>query len=183
MFPHYGSNHWAQLYRQYTPDLLKDQSLRLLDRTFLWWHLLLGVIVFCVGWQVWDVPTGISLFVYGMFVRLVYMLHVTWAVNSASHIWGYRNYETRDNSRNLWWVGLLAWGEGWHNNHHAYQRVAQHGHRWWEVDMTYWVIGLMEKTGLAWNVVRKPPQTAASAADLSIATGDAPTETNQSLSA
>jgi len=78
---------------------------------------------------------------------------------------------------------LLAWGEGWHNNHHAYQRVAQHGHRWWEVDMTYWVIGLMEKTGLAWNVVRKPPQTAASAADLSIATGDAPTETNQSLSA
>ena len=183
MFPHYGSNHWAQLYRQYTPDLLKDQSLRLLDRTFLWWHLLLGVIVFCVGWQVWDVPTGISLFVYGMFVRLVYMLHVTWAVNSASHIWGYRNYETRDNSRNLWWVGLLAWGEGWHNNHHAYQRVAQHGHRWWEVDMTYWVIGFMEKTGLAWNVVRKPPQTAASAADLSIATGDAPTETNQSLSA
>ena len=62
-----------------------------------------------------------------MFVRLVYVLHVTWFVNSATHIWGYRNYETTDDSRNLWWVGLLAFGEGWHNNHHAYQRMARAG--------------------------------------------------------
>lgn len=154
MFPHHGSQHWAQLYRQYAPDLMKDRSLRLLDRGFLWWHLLLAIGMFCAGWLVWDVRTGISFVFWGMFVRLVYMLHVTWAVNSASHIWGYRTYETRDNSRNLWWVGLLAWGEGWHNNHHAFPRLASHGHRWWELDVTYWFVAVMEKMGLAWNVVR-----------------------------
>jgi stearoyl-CoA desaturase (delta-9 desaturase) len=56
----------------------------------------------------------------------------------------------------LWWVGLLAFGEGWHNNHHAFQRMAKHGHRWWEVDTTYWMILAMEKLGLAWNVVKTP---------------------------
>jgi stearoyl-CoA desaturase (delta-9 desaturase) len=91
---------------------------------------------------------------WGLGVRMVYVLHVTWFVNSATHLWGYRSYETTDNSRNLWWVGILAWGEGWHNNHHAYQSVASQGHRWWEIDMTYWAILLMEKIGLAWDVVR-----------------------------
>lgn len=151
-----GSQHWAQLYRTYAPDLLKDPFVRMLERTFLWWHLLLGVSLFCWGWLAWDLRTGVSFFVYGMFVRLVYVLHITWAVNSASHIWGYRTYATRDNSRNLWWVGLLTYGEGWHNNHHAFPRVAQHGHRWWEVDMTYWAVWLLERTGLAWNVIHKP---------------------------
>lgn len=156
MFPRHGSQYWAQLYRQYAPDLLKEPSLRFLERTFLWWHLLLAVILFFAGTLAWNTQTGLSFVVWGMFVRLVYMLHVTWAVNSASHMWGYRTYETSDNSRNLWWVGLLAWGEGWHNNHHAFQRVARHGHRWWELDVTFLVIALMERTGLAWNVVRKP---------------------------
>ena len=91
-----------------------------------------------------------------MAVRMVIVFHVTWFVNSASHIWGYRNYDTTDNSRNLWWVGLLAFGEGWHNNHHAFQRMAKHGHRWWEVDVTYWAILGMERVGLAWNVVHEP---------------------------
>jgi len=155
MLPRGGSQHWAQLYRTYAPDLMRDRSLRLLDRTFLWWHLAFAVISFGIGWQVWDLRTAVSLVLWGTFLRLVYMLHVTWAVNSASHMWGYRTYSTRDDSRNLWWVGMLAFGEGWHNNHHAFPRVAQHGHRWWEVDMTYWVILLMERTGLAWNVVHK----------------------------
>ena len=90
-----------------------------------------------------------------MFLRLVWVMHITWAVNSASHMWGYRNYDTPDDSRNLWWVGLLAYGEGWHNNHHAFSNCARHGHRWWEIDMTYMVICVMEKLGLAWNVVRE----------------------------
>lgn len=156
MLPRHGSQYWAQLYRTYTPDLLKDRFLRLLDRTFLWWHLALGIILFSAGWLLWDVNTGISFVVWGMFVRLVYVLHITWAVNSATHIWGYRTYETSDNSRNLWWVGLLAWGEGWHNNHHAFPRVASHGQRWWELDVTNWVLTVLEKTGLIWNVVRMP---------------------------
>ena len=156
-FPRYGSQHWAKLYRQYSPDLLKEPFLRFLDRTFLWWHLGLGLGLLGLGWLVGrDWHTAISFVVYGLFVRLVYVLHVTWSVNSASHIWGYRNYPTRDNSRNLWWVGLLAFGEGWHNNHHAYPRSAPHGHRWWELDVTYWMICLMRSTGLAWNVVGAP---------------------------
>jgi stearoyl-CoA desaturase (delta-9 desaturase) len=87
---------------------------------------------------------------------MVIVFHVTWFVNSATHIWGYRNYETDDDSTNLWWVGLLAFGEGWHNNHHAFQRMARHGHKWWEVDTTYWAILALEKMGLAWNVVHSP---------------------------
>jgi len=78
---------------------------------------------------------------------------VTWFVNSASHIWGYKNYETRDDSRNLWWVAILAYGEGWHNNHHALPRLAQHGHKWWEFDSTYQVIRLLRACGLAKNVI------------------------------
>jgi sn-2 palmitoyl-lipid 9-desaturase len=154
MLPRMGAHHWAELYRAYAPDLLKDPFMRLLERTFLWWHLLLGSGLLAVGWLGWDAATGVSLVVYGMFVRLVYVLHVTWLINSATHIWGYRNYETADDSRNLWWVSLLAHGEGWHNNHHAYQRVASQGHRWWEIDFTYYMIWLMEKVGLAWDVVR-----------------------------
>ena len=72
---------------------------------------------------------------WGLGVRMVYVLHVTWMINSVTHMWGTRRYETTDDSRNLWWVGLLAFGEGWHNNHHAYQRVASQGHRWWEIDV------------------------------------------------
>ena len=109
------------------------------------------------GWYFWDWYTGLSFLFWGMFVRLVFVLHITWFVNSATHMWGYRNYETTDDSPNLWWVGLLAYGEGWHNNHHAYQRMARHGHRWWEIDVTYWAILALEKMGLAWNVVRKVP--------------------------
>ena len=75
--------------------------------------------------------------VWGCFVRSVLVLHTTWLVNSATHVWGYRTHETRDNSTNLWWVALLTYGEGWHNNHHAFQTSARHGLRWWEVDMTY----------------------------------------------
>ncbi len=158
MLPHYGSRHWSLLYHQYARDLMQDRFLRLLDKTFLWWHLALGILVFCAGWLMFDVRTGLSFVVWGMFVRMVYVLHMTWAVNSASHMWGYRTYETRDNSRNLWWLGVLGWGEGWHNNHHAFQRVANHGHRWWELDVTYLVVKLMERTGLAWNVVKKPAE-------------------------
>ena len=120
LFPRPREPQWTEMIRRYGKDLLKDPFMRLLDETFLVWHLALGALLLGVGWLGWDLRTGLSLLVYGMFLRLVWVLHVTWAVNSASHIWGYRNYQIADNSRNLWWVGLLAWGEGWHNNHHAF---------------------------------------------------------------
>jgi sn-2 palmitoyl-lipid 9-desaturase len=155
--PDYGSRHYGELTRRYAPDLLKDPVIRALHPLFLPSHLLMGAVLYAIGYFGWDAYTGASFVAWGMFVRLVYVLHVTWFVNSASHMWGYRNYVTTDDSRNLWWVGLLAFGEGWHNNHHAFQRMAKHGHRWWEIDMTYWVICAMEKLGLAWDVVHDVP--------------------------
>jgi stearoyl-CoA desaturase (delta-9 desaturase) len=90
-------------------------------------------------------------------VRTVAVWHITWSVNSVTHLWGYRNFPTRDDSRNNWLVGLLSNGEGWHNNHHAHPRSASHGMRWWELDVSYLSILLLERVGLAWDVV-KPGQ-------------------------
>ena len=80
------------------------------------------------------------------------VLHSTWLVNSASHVWGYRSHVTRDRSTNLWWVALLTYGEGWHNNHHAYQTSARHGLRWWEIDMTYLSIQVMKLFRIAYDI-------------------------------
>ena len=141
---------------RWAPDLARDPGIRFLHSTFILWHFVVGVLLLGCGTALFDWRTGVSWLVWGLAVRMVYVFHVTWLINSATHIWGYRNYETTDNSRNLWWVAILAFGEGWHNNHHAFQRMAQHGHRWWEIDTTYWVIALMERLGLAWNVVKTP---------------------------
>ena len=143
------TNRWA-------PDLARDGGIRFLHQTFLLWHVLIGAALLGVGWALYGRDVGISWLIWGLAVRMVIVFHITWLVNSATHMWGYRNYETSDDSRNLWWVGLLAFGEGWHNNHHAFQRMACHGHKWWEVDTTYWVILALEKLGLAWNVVHTP---------------------------
>ncbi len=139
--------------RKWVPDLLKDPFLNALERHFLTIHILFGATIALAGYLVGGSTLAFSWFLWVVPVRLVAVLHTTWFVNSASHIWGYRNYETRDDSRNLWWVGLIAYGEGWHNNHHALPRLAQHGHRWWEFDMTYQFIRMLRFFGLARNVV------------------------------
>lgn len=151
---------WRQaLYQKYIPDLCKDPVMRFLDKTFLLWHFVYGFATLGIGYLVMgNLQDAWSFVVWGVFVRMVYTMHITWFVNSATHTWGYRNYETTDDSTNLWWVGLAAFGEGWHNNHHAYQRMAKHGHKWWEVDVTYMTILTMEKLGLAWDVVKTPPK-------------------------
>jgi stearoyl-CoA desaturase (delta-9 desaturase) len=142
-----------ELYARYAPDLLRDPVIRFLDKTFIVWHFAMTGALYAIGHFGWDSYTGWSFVLWGQFLRLIYVLHSTWFVNSATHMWGYRNYQTTDDSRNLWWVALLSYGEGWHNNHHAFQRMARHGHKWWEIDMTYWVILAMEKVGLARNVI------------------------------
>ena len=141
---------------RWAPDLDRDPAIHFLHRTFLLWHTIIGAALLGSGWLLYGPFTGVSWLLWGLAVRMVIVFHVTWLVNSATHMWGYRNYETTDDSKNLWWVGLLAFGEGWHNNHHAFQRMAKHGHRWWEVDVTYWGIVAMERLGLAWNVVHEP---------------------------
>ena len=131
-------------YKRYVPDLAKDPVLRFLDKYHLLPALVLAGFLYWIG--------GWSFVVWGVFVRSVCVYHSTWLVNSASHVSGYRAYKTTDNSRNNWWVALLAFGEGWHNNHHAFQRSARHGFRWWEIDMTYRLIQLLWMFGLASDI-------------------------------
>ncbi len=157
--PNFGRRWHRELVEKYAPDILKDKVMVVMHHLFLPSHAALGVVLFLVGYFGTAIGLGgwwcgFSMVFWGLGVRMVYVLHVTWMINSVTHMWGYRRYETTDDSRNLWWVGLLAFGEGWHNNHHAYQRVASQGHRWWEIDVTYYMIWVMEKIGLAWDVVR-----------------------------
>jgi stearoyl-CoA desaturase (delta-9 desaturase) len=91
-------------------------------------------------------------FIWGGLVRVFFVHHVTWSVNSICHLWGTRPFKSRDESRNNAVFGVLALGEGWHNNHHAFPTSAKHGLRWWEVDASYMVIWAMSKVGLAWDV-------------------------------
>lgn len=95
---------------------------------------------------------GLPALVWGGALRIVWVYHITWFVNSASHVWGYQSYNTGDLSRNNWWVGILAWGEGWHNNHHAFEFSARHGLEWWQFDVTWIVIRALQVVGLATNV-------------------------------
>jgi len=139
--------------QRWAPDLANDAGVRFVANLFLPTHFIVGGVLFALGYAFGDTTLGISWLVWGLFVRLVFVLHSTWFVNSASHMWGYRNYETTDDSRNNWWVALVTYGEGWHNNHHAYPRMAKHGHKWWEIDVTFMTIRLMQFLGLAWDVV------------------------------
>lgn len=136
--------------RQNVKDLMRDPIYPRLDRWQIVPPLLLAGLLYGLG-SLWS-GEGWSWLVWGMFVRTVTVLHGTWFVNSAAHLWGYRNFATRDTSTNLWWVALLSFGEGWHNNHHAFQRSARHGLRWWEVDPTYYLIRLLSFVGLAWDI-------------------------------
>ena len=159
IFPRHSGPELAAHTKRWAPDLARDRGVYFLHVTFLLWHSLIGVALLASGWYFYGRDVGISWLIWGLAVRMVIVFHITWLVNSASHMWGYRNYETTDDSRNLWWVGLLAFGEGWHNNHHAYQRMAAHGHKWWEFDPTYWAIVALERLGLAWDVVHTPNGT------------------------
>jgi stearoyl-CoA desaturase (delta-9 desaturase) len=122
-------------------DLVADPFILFLDTHFIYLQAALGLLLMaCGGW---------SWVVWGIFVRLVFGWHCTWLVNSATHKWGYQSYDSRDESRNLWWVALMSFGEGWHNNHHAFPRSARHGLRWWEFDSSFLVLRVFEKLGWA----------------------------------
>lgn len=165
--PDITSRHSPEYFKKWAPDLLKDPALRWLNS----WHLALAVGMLAALYAIGGMPW----LVWGGFVRAVLVLHTTWLVNSASHIWGYRSHETRDKSTNLWWVAAVTYGEGWHNNHHAFQTSARHGMSWWELDPTYWAIRVMQVLGLAHSVkVPKRPQRAHAADSVSTARESAP---------
>jgi sn-2 palmitoyl-lipid 9-desaturase len=138
----------AQYYRQSAPDLARQPFYRWLDCYFLLLQVPLAALLYGLG--------GWSFVIYGIFVRSVLLWHTTWLVNSATHRWGYQTFKAQDNARNLWWVSLLTYGEGWHNNHHSYPHAAQSGYRWWEIDPTWWVIRGFRKIGLARKVNTLP---------------------------
>ncbi|MBI1374797.1 MAG: hypothetical protein GC159_18915 [Phycisphaera sp.] len=142
-------------------DLLRDPGHRVLHEWFWLPQFILAGLLYAggawaqsAGWS----ASGWSWVIWGIFVRTTVVYHGTWFVNSAAHTWGYRNYDTKEHSTNLWWVAIWSFGEGWHNNHHAYQRSARHGLRWFELDPTYWVIVLMKWTGLARDIVLPKPE-------------------------
>ncbi len=130
---------------RFTRDIADDPFYQFFDRYFLPLQISFGVLLYLLG--------GWPFVVWGIFVRLVVVYHCTWFVNSATHKFGYRTYEdSGDKSTNCWWVALLTYGEGWHNNHHKFQYSARHGLKWWEVDMTWMTISLLQKLGLATDV-------------------------------
>jgi fatty-acid desaturase len=129
---------------RYAPDLAKDPFYRWLT-TYHWVPLTtLGLVLLAIG--------GWGLVNWGIFLRVVVGMHSTWLVNSATHMWGRRRFATTDDSRNVWWVALLTFGEGWHNNHHAHPTSARHGLAWYEFDPTWIELKLLRALGLVWDI-------------------------------
>jgi fatty-acid desaturase len=139
-----AQQHDAEIVRKYAPDLLKDRFHVWMDQ-FYWVPLtLLGIGLFAVG--------GWSYLLWAIFLRVTVGLHATWLVNSATHVWGKRRFDTLDDSRNSMWVALLSFGEGWHNNHHAHPSAARHGLAWYEIDVNWWGIRTLQILGLARSI-------------------------------
>jgi sn-1 stearoyl-lipid 9-desaturase len=131
---------------RYVPDLAEDKFHVWITEYHFVPTVILGLALFAIG--------GLPFLLWGIFLRTVVGLHSTWLVNSATHLWGSRRFETRDRSTNSWWVALLTFGEGWHNNHHAHPVSAQHGLKWYEVDFNWYGIWVLKKLGLASHVYR-----------------------------
>ena len=134
---------WATMVR-YCPDITKDRFQVALNKYYYIPPIMVGVLLFAIG--------GFPMVLWGVFLKTVIGWHFTWLVNSATHLWGTRRFETRDDSRNNALIAAVTFGEGWHNNHHAHPRSARHGLSWYEIDINWIQIWLLEKVGLAENV-------------------------------
>jgi len=155
-------------FEKYARDILADPYYKWIEKLpspsglFYFTHLVLltalaaAASTWWYGWGAEALQMTASLIVWGVFARTVWVWHITWSVNSVSHLFGYRNFDLQDDSRNNWFVALLTGGEGWHNNHHADPASATVQHRWWEFDPNYYVIRLLAMVGLVTDVV--PPR-------------------------
>jgi fatty-acid desaturase len=126
---------------KYAPDLAKDRFYVWLNNYHWVPMVVMTAILYAVG--------GVQYVLWGIFVRVVFGLHATWLVNSATHLWGRRRFNTRDDSRNTWWVALITFGEGWHNNHHAHPTSARHGLAWYEFDPSWLTLKFLRYFGIA----------------------------------
>jgi fatty-acid desaturase len=137
-------HHDTKTLARYVPDLAKDKFHVWITNYNYVPVIALAIALFAIG--------GLPFLTWGIFLRTVFGLHATWLVNSATHSWGSRRFVTRDLSTNSWWVALLTWGEGWHNNHHAYPVSARHGLKWYEIDFNWYGIWALQKLKLATEV-------------------------------
>ena len=151
-------------YDRYARDIIRDRFYVWLERAFVWVVLAQWVVYFALGFfgalcfgasAQSALQVGASVWLWGVIVRTIAVWHITWCGNSFPHMWGYRNYETDDNSRNNAIVAIITGGEGWHNNHHAEPNAASNQRHWWEFDFTYMLLRIFERVGLAWDV-QKP---------------------------
>jgi stearoyl-CoA desaturase (Delta-9 desaturase) len=141
--------------RRYAPDLLNDPVVRAVDRTYAVWAVGGLGAAFGLGWVIGgSLATALTGLLWGGAVRILVLHHVTFSINSLCHVFGRRTFRTSDESRNLAWLSVMSFGEAWHNNHHAFPTSAAHGLRRWQLDPSAAVIGLLERAGLAWDVVR-----------------------------
>ncbi len=138
-----ANDHDEVVLKKYVPDLMKDKFHVLFARYYYVPLILSGFLFYAVG--------GWSMVLWGVFLRVVVGWHTTWFVNSLAHIFGKRPFETKDDSTNNWFVAILTFGEGWHNNHHAYPTSARHGLKWYQFDMNWLTIQLFRRLGWAKN--------------------------------
>jgi sn-1 stearoyl-lipid 9-desaturase len=139
-----AQQHEDDVLMRYAPDLMKDRVHFWLNRLYYIPLVVLGIILFAVG--------GWPMVMWGIFIRVTVGLHATWLVNSATHLWGSRRFESNDDSTNNLWVALVTFGEGWHNNHHAHPRAARHGLAWYEIDINWYGIRTLQLLGLASDI-------------------------------
>jgi stearoyl-CoA desaturase (delta-9 desaturase) len=147
-------------WKKYAAELYEDPAMRMIGRGFPQLALLSLLIPTVADWALHDFTLAGALrgLVWGGLVRIFFVHHVTWSVNSVCHFFGSRRFDIDDHSTNVSWLAVLSLGESWHHNHHAFPRSAYHGLRWWEIDPSGLIIAGMQKVGLAWNVVRISPE-------------------------
>jgi stearoyl-CoA desaturase (delta-9 desaturase) len=147
-------------WERYASDLYRDPKMRKVGRRFPLWVALSLLLPTLAGFGLHGrtLEGAIRGFVWGGLVRVFFVHHVTWSVNSVCHFFGRRRFATDDRSTNVAWLAIPSLGESWHHNHHAFPRSAHHGLRWYELDPSALIISCLEKLGLAWNVVRIAPE-------------------------
>jgi stearoyl-CoA desaturase (Delta-9 desaturase) len=159
------SEHGRADWKRYAPDLYEDRGMRLLNRRFVSLVFLGLGIPALAGYLLTGTLLGAATgLLWGGLVRVFFVHHVTWSVNSVCHFLGSRRFEVEDQSTNVFWLALPSLGESWHHNHHAFPRSAVHGLRRWELDPSALLIAGMERVGLAWNVIRIAPERQAAKA-------------------
>jgi stearoyl-CoA desaturase (Delta-9 desaturase) len=153
------SEHGRADWKKYAPDLYEDRGMRLINRRFVPLVVLGLAIPALAGYLLTGTLLGAATgLLWGGLVRVFFVHHVTWSVNSICHFLGTRRFDLEDESTNVFWLALPSLGESWHHNHHAFPRSAVHGLRRWELDPSALLIAAMERIGLAWNVIRIAPE-------------------------